>query len=84
MVSRPSEKYWANFSYFSSERRELERMIGFNRSSQMSQPKLQSIDGPNKEEKSMTNVASLRGSISNQLILRKNDSDLLNDVNLFL
>lgn len=39
-VSRPSEKYWANFSYVSSERRELERMIGYNRSSQMSQPKL--------------------------------------------
>lgn len=84
VISRPSEKYWANFSYGSNERRELEKLIGFNqRSSANSQLKHTTQDARSKDDKSPFIVNS-NGSMSNNLFLNRDDSELMHDVKVFL
>lgn len=84
IISRPSEKYWANFSYQSNERRELEQLIGYNqRSSVNSQIKPTTQDAPSKDDKSPY-LANSNASRSNHLFLNQDDSELLHDVKVFL
>lgn len=84
IISRPSEKYWANFSYVSDERRELEKLIGYNsRSSNNSQIKQMTQDAPSKDGKSPRRMNS-NASRGGGLVLNRDDSELLRDVKVFL
>ena len=84
IISRPSEKYWANFSYVSDERRELEKLIGYNsRSSNNSQIKQTTQDAPSKDGKSPRRMNS-NASRNGGLVLNRDDSELLRDVKVFL